>query len=96
VRGFPFSAPEQWISLCDEGGHEVLCLTDGPSLTVRRATNLPPSWLGASSSAHPARPARVAGGAASQWFVNTDRGDTNFELPSEGQHPSTWAATALC
>ncbi len=28
VRAFPFSAPDQWISLCDESGQEVICLTE--------------------------------------------------------------------
>jgi len=84
VRAFPFSAPEQWISLCDESGHEVLCLTDVAELDHETRDQLAAELSRREFIPRILRVLRVvAGGAASQWFVSTDRGDTNFELPSE-------------
>jgi hypothetical protein len=84
VRAFPFSAPEQWISLCDENGHEVICLTDVAELDRKARDQLAAELARREFIPRIQRVLRVvAGGAASQWFVNTDRGDTSFELPSE-------------
>ncbi len=84
VRAFPFSAPEQWISLCDESGHEVLCVTDSAELDPKTRDQLAaelarrefiPLILGILRV--------VQGGVSTQWFVKSDRGDTSFELTSE-------------
>jgi hypothetical protein len=84
VRAFPFSAPTQWISLCDERGHEVLCLAELAALEPEaRAT------LEAELARRELVPvirrihAVVEGGGSSEWHVATDRGDTRFELTSE-------------
>jgi hypothetical protein len=83
VRAFPFSAPEQWISLCDESGHEVICLTDFAELDRETRDQLAAELARREFIPRILRVLRVVeGGAASQWFVSTDRGDTNFELPS--------------
>jgi hypothetical protein len=84
VRAFPFSAPDQWISLCDESGHEVLCLTDVAELDTTTREQLAAELARREFIPLIQRVSRVVeGGVASQWFVQTDRGDTNFELPSE-------------
>ena len=84
VRAFPFSASEQWISLCDESGHEVLCVTDSAELDPKTRDQLAaelarrefiPLILGILRV--------VQGGVSTQWFVKSDRGDTSFELTSE-------------
>jgi hypothetical protein len=84
VRAFPFSAPEQWISLCDESGHEVICLTDVAELDRETRDQLAAELARREFVPRILRVLRVvAGGVASQWFVQSDRGNTSFELPSE-------------
>ena len=84
VRAFPFSAADQWISLCDESGHEVLCLTDVAELDTRTRDQLAAELARREFVPIIQHIQRVVeGGVASQWFVTTDRGDTNFSLPSE-------------
>jgi hypothetical protein len=84
VRAFPFSAPDQWISLCDESGHEVLCLNDVAELDRETRDQLAAELARREFIPRILRVLRVVkGGVASQWFVQTDRGDTSFELPSE-------------
>lgn len=84
VRAFPFSAPDQWISLCDESGHEVLCLANVAELDTKTREQLAAELARREFIPLIQRVSRVVeGGVASQWFVQTDRGDTNFELPSE-------------
>ena len=84
VRAFPFSAPDQWISLCDESGHEVLCLIDLADLSAEAREQLSAELARREFIPRILHILRVdEGGVSSQWFVKTDRGDTNFELPSE-------------
>ena len=84
VRAFPFSAPDQWISLCDESGHEVLCLTDVAELDPKTRDQLAAELARREFIPRILHILRVdEGGVSSQWFVKTDRGDTKFELPSE-------------
>ncbi len=83
VRAFPFSAPDQWISLCDESGHEVICLTEVAELDRETRDQLAAELARREFIPRILRVLRVVeGGVASQWFVKTDRGETNFELPS--------------
>jgi hypothetical protein len=84
VRAFPFSAPDQWISLCDESGHEVFCLNDVAELDPKTRDQLAAELARREFIPHILRILNVVvGGVASQWFVESDRGETNFELPSE-------------
>jgi Domain of unknown function (DUF1854) len=84
VRAFPFSAPDQWISLCDESGHEVFCLNDVAELDPKTRDQLAAELARREFIPRILRILNVVvGGVASQWFVESDRGDTNFELPSE-------------
>ena len=83
VRAFPFSAPDQWISLCDESGHEVFCLNDAAELDPKTRDQLAAELARREFIPRILRILNVVeGGVASQWFVESDRGDTNFELPS--------------
>ena len=84
VRCFPFSAPEEWISLCEEGGAEVHCLPSlaglsRETLAVLRAElerrELVPVIQHVRSISPGAEP--------TSWQVDTDRGQTSFTLPSE-------------
>ena len=84
VRAFPFSAPDQWLSLCDESGHEVLCLTDTAALSPETRDQLAAELARREFIPRILRILRVVeGGGSSQWFVKSDRGETNFELTSE-------------
>jgi hypothetical protein len=84
VRAFPFSAPDQWISLCDENGHEVFCLNDVAELAPKTRDQLAAELARREFIPRILRILNVVvGGVASQWFVESDRGNTSFELPSE-------------
>lgn len=84
VRAFPFSAPDQWISLCDENGHEVFCLNDVADLDPKTRDQLAAELARREFIPRILRILNVVvGGVASQWFVESDRGETDFELPSE-------------
>jgi hypothetical protein len=84
VRAFPFSAPDQWISLCDQSGREILCLTDLDGLAPETRTLLQAELAQREFIPHILRILRVVeGGGSDQWFVTTDRGDRSFELPGE-------------
>jgi len=84
VRAFPFSASDQWISLCDESGHEVFCLNDMAELDSTTRDQLAAELARCEFIPRILRILNVVeGGVASQWFVQSDRGETNFELPSE-------------
>jgi hypothetical protein len=84
VRAFPFSTPTQWISLCDERGHEILCLTDLADLSPETRILLQAEIAQREFIPRILRIMRVVeGGGSNRWFVQTDRGDTDFELPGE-------------
>lgn len=84
VRAFPFAAPTQWISFCDETGHEVYCLRDmnefdGEDRAFLEAELGRREFIPVIRRIH----AVVDIGGSSEWRVTTDRGDTRFELTSE-------------
>jgi hypothetical protein len=83
-RAFPISCPNQWISISDSQGHEVLC--------IRRLEKLPPALRQiveaelAKSEFVPIIERLVEVQAQvnpSQWQVQTDRGPVTFFLDSE-------------
>jgi hypothetical protein len=84
ARSFPISCPEEWISLCDADGHEVLCIRDLDKLPpdLRRMLEeelgrreFVPEIKNISKVADDTDP--------SEWEVETDRGTTTFLLDSE-------------
>jgi hypothetical protein len=84
VRCFPVSCAEQWISICDPGGHEIAC--------IEGAEGLPPpvrQLLEEELARHEFVPVierilRVSNEADySQWQIETDRGPTTFHTGSD-------------
>jgi hypothetical protein len=83
VRAFPISDPEHWISICDEHGQEILRIDDIRTLStaVRKTIELELSQrefvplirrILAATHQEP-----------SDWTVETDRGQTSFQLNNE-------------
>jgi hypothetical protein len=84
VRAFPFSAHAQWVSLCTRGGREVLCLPDLGALSPQTRDLLLADLAEREFVPAIQRIVRViSGGGSDHWTVKTDRGDTQFQLPSE-------------
>jgi len=84
VRAFPISSPQEWLSIVDAEGREVLCIRefgDLPSelrpileeeLSRREFVPIIQRITGVTADVDP-----------SQWHVETDRGPTSFLLDSE-------------
>lgn len=84
VRAFPFSAHDQWVSLCTRAGREVLCLPDLGGLQPQTRELLLADLAEREFVPVIQRIVRViSGGGSDHWTVKTDRGDTQFQLPSE-------------
>ncbi len=84
VRAFPFSAHDQWVSLCTRAGAEVLCLPDLGVLDPGTRELLLADLAQREFVPVIQRIVRVvSGGGSDLWTVKTDRGDTHFQLPSE-------------
>lgn len=84
VRCFPLTDPDQSIAILDAEGREILTLCDlsGLNPTARQtlaaeltAREFVPQIQRVISTSNPAPPCR--------WFVETDRGQTSFQLESE-------------
>lgn len=84
VRAFPISSPQEWLSINDAEGHEVLCIRDIDTLPsdVRKILE---EELARREFVPIIR--RITGVTAdvdpSEWRVETDRGPTSFLLDSE-------------
>jgi hypothetical protein len=83
ARAFPISDPEHWVSICDAAGHEILmieALADVPARPRRALQDalaqreFVPVILKI-DSATPEEP--------SHWQVQTNRGQTSFQVSSE-------------
>jgi hypothetical protein len=83
VRAFPISDPDHWISVCDEHGQEILRIDDINTLAadVRKVIELElsqrefvPVIRRIISATHH---------EPSDWTVETDRGQTSFQLNNE-------------
>jgi hypothetical protein len=84
VRCYPFSAPGQWVSLCDEHGHEVACLPDLSRLPdeARRVLDeeiAQREFIPVIQQIESIVPENEP----STWSVITDRGPTRFLLHTE-------------
>jgi hypothetical protein len=96
VRGFPFSAPTEWISFCDEHGHEVFCLPDVSQLDSETRAVLEGElarreFIPVIRQIHSVS----AGAEPTDWHVTTDRGETRFSLASEDNIRRMGPAAAL-
>jgi hypothetical protein len=84
VHCFPFSAPNECISLCDESGREVYCLPSLAELPDEVRTTLERELAAREFIPLIVRIESVSSGAEPTiWDVATDRGEIRFELPSE-------------
>jgi hypothetical protein len=84
ARAFPISCPEEWISICDAEGKEILCIRQLDKLPAELRNMLDeelgrrefvPQILDILKVADDSDP--------SEWEVETDRGATTFLLDSE-------------
>ncbi|MSR56915.1 MAG: DUF1854 domain-containing protein [Planctomycetaceae bacterium] len=84
VRAFPFSAPNEWISFCDEQGHEVYFLDRLSDLSPATRARLEAELAKREFTPMIRQIESVSSGAEpTTWHVVTDRGETRFELTSE-------------
>jgi hypothetical protein len=84
VRAFPFSAPAQWISFCDEQGHEVYSLPELSELPEETRLLLEADLARREFVPVIQRIDSVSPGAEpTEWNVVTDRGETCFTLNNE-------------
>ncbi|MGI5863584.1 MAG: DUF1854 domain-containing protein [Myxococcales bacterium] len=84
VRCFPFSAPSGAISFCDEAGHEVCCLGSLDELPPKTRSFLEADLARRELVPVIRRINRVSSGPEPTfWHVETDRGETSFQLPGE-------------
>lgn len=84
IRLFPLTAPTSWIAICDEAGHELVCIDDLSTLDAgtrqtlelelqrREFAPIIERIISVSSNTEP-----------SEWTVETDRGRTKFVLKNE-------------
>jgi hypothetical protein len=84
ARAYPISCPDEWVSLCDAEGQEVLCIRELEKLPADLRTMLEeelgrrefvPTIENILAVADETDP--------SEWAVETDRGRTTFLLDSE-------------
>ncbi|MFN0051542.1 MAG: DUF1854 domain-containing protein [Planctomycetales bacterium] len=84
VRGFPFSAPQEWICFVDAHGHEVGSITNLDELTQETRRLLEADLAQREFIPIIQHIFEVSPGAEpTQWRVQTDRGETSFELANE-------------
>ena len=79
ARGFPISAPGEYVSICDAQGHEILCIEDPSTLPPDVFDILNEELARREFVPIVRRIERVyADSDPSQWQVVTDRGPTTF------------------
>ena len=84
IRAFPISSPEEWISIIDAEGHEVLCMRHPDTLPSEVRIILEEELSRREFVPIIERIASVSADVdPSQWHVETDRGKTTFLLDSE-------------
>lgn len=84
ARAFPFSAPDEWISFCDEHGREVCCLASLAPLSAEVRRTLEADLAQREFIPRIERIESVSAGAEpTDWQVVTDRGPVQFTLTSE-------------
>ncbi len=84
ARAYPISCPEQWVSLCDAEGHEVLFVRDMEKLPSELRSMLEEELSRREFVPTINEILKVADETdPSEWEVETDRGRTTFLLDSE-------------
>jgi hypothetical protein len=84
VRAFPLSAPDEWIVLCDQAGHEICSIQDLKVLPESVQRLLREELSRREFLPVIQRIDHISPGAEpTLWHVATDRGETSFTLLSE-------------
>ncbi len=83
VRAFPLSDPDHWISICDSRGQEILRIDDIHDLLPEVRTTLELALSRREFVPVIGRILSATHHEPSDWFVETDRGPTTFQLNSE-------------
>jgi hypothetical protein len=84
ARAFPISCPDEWLSLCDADGKEVLCIRELDKLPTDLRSILEEELGRREFVPIIKNILRVADETdPSEWEVETDRGPTTFLLDSE-------------
>jgi hypothetical protein len=79
VRAFPISSPNEIISICDAGGHEIVCIDDIGTLPPRLREVVEKELADREFTPVVERIESVAADAdPSQWRVTTNRGPVAF------------------
>ncbi len=84
VRCFPYSAPSEWIALCDERGHEIHCVERLDALPSATRERIEADLVRYEFIPILRRILAISPGAEpTLWEVETDRGPARFSLASE-------------
>jgi hypothetical protein len=96
IRSFPFSAPGEWIAFCDADGHEILSVADIRQLPAETRALLEADLARREFIPAIRRIHHVSSGAEpTDWHVETDRGQTRFQLTSEDHIRRLGTKTAI-
>jgi Domain of unknown function (DUF1854) len=84
VRAFPISSPDEWLSIINAEGNEVLCIRHPQALPSEVRKILDEELSRREFVPNIERIVEVSADVdPSQWRVQTDRGETTFLLDSE-------------
>lgn len=84
VRGFPISAPELWVSICDSAGREIVCIDDLARLSPKVREVLEAALARREFVPVIIRILKSSGDTEPcEWDVETDRGPTRFVINNE-------------
>ena len=84
VRCFPISCAEQWISICDADGHELLCVQDPAALPAEVRDMLEDELARHEFVPIVERIVNISDDTEyAEWEVETDRGPTTFRIDSD-------------
>jgi hypothetical protein len=85
VRAFPNTDPDQFISIVDNEGHELVCIEDLSSLADATRQTLEEEFASREFAPKVRRIVSVSAlSEPSEWIVDTDRGRSKFVLQSDG------------
>jgi hypothetical protein len=83
VRAFPISDPDRWISICDEHGHEIVRIDDIGSLAADIRKTIEQELSQREFVPVIRRIISATHHEPSDWTVETDRGQTSFQMNNE-------------
>jgi hypothetical protein len=84
LRCFPISRAEQWISICDPEGHELLCIEEPDALTADLRQMLEEELARREFVPEVTRILRISDDSEyAEWEIETDRGPTLIRFNTE-------------